>query len=243
MTKCPKCGAEAYARDLYSNGYYCFPSRGGCGTKFPVEIKIINELYTHKIPDNRFLRNTTCGVFHDYYISKTNGGSNFSNLIINIKYYATDEIVKEVANIICSDLKKILSFDFYKEKQVSVITVPRSKPDNFWRESELQFRTAVRLGIQNIENIVDKTNSIIRVKETKTTHLSHRDIPGNNGDEPYPGITKDTCEFTGNIDGEHVILIDDIYTESKGVDEDCIQFLRDQGAKSVLLYTLGMTKK
>lgn len=242
IAKCPKCGAIAYARDLYSNGYYCFPNKGGCGTKFPVEIQIINGLHTHKIPVSTFLKNTTCGVFHNYYISKANGGSDFSKLIIGIKYYATDHIVNEVANIIHCDLKKILSFDFYKEKQVSVITVPRSKPDNFWKKSELQFRTAVRLGIQGIENIVDKTNSIVRIKETKTTHLSHLDIPENKGDEPYPGITKDTCEFKDNVNGEHVILIDDIYTECKGIDEDCIQFLQNQGAESVLLYTLGMTK-
>lgn len=42
--------------------------------------------------------------------------------------------------------------------------------------------------------------------------------------------------------GKNIILIDDIYTECKGIDEDCIQFLLDYGARNVILYTLGMTK-
>lgn len=125
---------------------------------------------------------------------------------------------------------------------VCILVVPRSKPDSFWRDEELQFRNAVMIAIKDLQNAVDGTNAIKRIVETKTTHLAHLDISTNNGPTPYPGITQDTCELNMNVNGRDIILVDDIYTENKGVDEDCIQFLLNKKARSVSLYTLGMTK-
>lgn len=238
---CPKCGVPAYARDRFSNGHYCFPSQGGCGTKFPIEIKMVNGLYCHQLPINNFLNVSITAFFHDFYISKANGGSPFSELILAIKSHATDDVRNDIANIVREDLKKILMIDFYRGKTVYIFVVPRSKPDSFWREEELQFRSAVMVGIKDLQNVIDGTNAIKRVVETQTTHLAHLDIQ-NNGAAPYPGITQDTCEFNMNICGKDVILIDDIYTENKGIDEDCIQFLINKKAGSISLYTLGMTK-
>ena len=133
-----------------------------------------------------------------------------------------------------------------------MIAVPRSKPDDFWQSQELQFRPAISLGLKNsnhnVQNsdekwMIDGTKYITRIEATQTTHKALLNDPTNTGPEPYIGITRDTCQLDGDVSGKNIILIDDIYTENKGIDEDCIQFLLDNGAADVILYTLGRTKK
>lgn len=243
---------KAYKRDKFSNGYYCFPSQGGCGTKFPVKIENINGLFCHILPKNSFLKKEITAYFHDYYITAKDGGSEFSNMILSIKSNGTDAVKYSISKIISEDLDRILKInDIYLRSRPIVIAVPRSKPDSFWKDCELQFRPAILMGVkkskyfvkgENTPWLIDGINYLTRVLETKTTHLSHSYDPKNCGPEPYPGITKDTCRLNGNIFGKNIILIDDIYTECKGIDEDCIQFLLDYGARNVILYTLGMTK-
>lgn len=251
--KCPKCGAFAYARDHFGNGHYCFPNQGGCGTKFPVKIENINGLFCHIIPTNKFLRKEINAYFHDYYITARKGGGEFSDMILDIKNNGTDTVKCNISNIIAKDLDKIIEINkVYQKERPIVLAVPRSKPDSFWKRCELQFRPTILMGLErslwtingkNDRWMVNGTHYLIRILETKTTHLAHLDIPTNNGPEPYPGITKDTCQLTGDVLEKSIILIDDIYTEGKGIDEDCIQFLLDNGADNVILYTLGMTKR
>jgi orotate phosphoribosyltransferase-like protein len=115
----------------------------------------------------------------------------------------------------------------------------------------------VREGSSKIEGVVDCLNAIVRVKNTLTTHMKknqgkdnfiymyspHGEITENDGSQPYPGITRDTCKIDdSNIVEKYVILVDDIYTRGCNIDEDCIQFLYDNGAKKVLLYTIGFTQ-
>ncbi|MEG1500016.1 MAG: hypothetical protein RR400_03015 [Clostridia bacterium] len=95
---------------------------------------------------------------------------------------------------------------------------------------------ADNLGFQNC------CDAIKRVKDTKTTHNWRLDH--NTGNNPYVGITKDTCEFKGNkIKGKNIILVDDIYTEGVNVAEDCIQTLLDLGATNVIMYVVAKTAK
>lgn len=84
---------------------------------------------------------------------------------------------------------------------------------------------------------------IKRHTDTKTTHLMNTKNGDMNktGDAPYPGITGKTCSLHGNVNGKNVILIDDIYTYGVNIDEDCAQFLFDNGARNVVLYTLCKT--
>jgi hypothetical protein len=251
--KCPECGVIAYARDYYSNGHYCFPNQGGCGAKFPVKIDKINGLFCHTIPTNNFLHKDITAFFHDFYIPAKDGGGKFSDMILAIKSNGTDAVKRDIAKIIGDDLDKILKANKgYLEKQPIVVAVPRSKPDNFWQSSELQFRPAISMGLEKSIYIVkgsdekwmiDGTQYLTRTAPTQTTHRAHLEEPENVGPPPYPGITSNTCLLDGNIADKNIILIDDIYTENKGIDEDCIQFLLDIGAANVILYTLGMTKR
>lgn len=83
----------------------------------------------------------------------------------------------------------------------------------------------------------------MRHTNTKTTHI-HKNLPGfdNCGSEPYVGITNDTCHINADVVRDKtVILIDDIYTKTVNVDEDCIQALYDAGAARVVFYAVAYT--
>ena len=41
--------------------------------------------------------------------------------------------------------------------------------------------------------------------------------------------------------GKDILLIDDIYTKTVNIDEDAIQALLDNGARSVFFYAIGKT--
>jgi len=83
-------------------------------------------------------------------------------------------------------------------------------------------------------------NCIKRYKNTRTTHRN-RSGHGGDGRTPYPGITKDTCYIANDVKGKDILLIDDVYTNTINVDEDAIQALLDNGAKSVIFYSIGKT--
>ena len=66
----------------------------------------------------------------------------------------------------------------------------------------------------------------------------------NDGERPYPGITKETCRINADmIRDQNVILIDDIYTSGVNIDEDCIQVLFESGAKGVMFYAVAYTRR
>ena len=60
---------------------------------------------------------------------------------------------------------------------------------------------------------------------------------------PYAGITNDTCTLSDSIVGKNILLIDDLYTKTINIDEDCLQALIDKGAKQVYFYSVGKTIK
>ena len=94
-------------------------------------------------------------------------------------------------------------------------------------------------------SVIDGTDCIFRHTSTKMTHL-RKPVSNfeNTGSEPYPGITKDTCDIQNEyIKGRTVILIDDIYTKTVNVDEDCIQALYDAGAARVVFYAVAYTNR
>ena len=54
-------------------------------------------------------------------------------------------------------------------------------------------------------------------------------------------MTKDTCSISDDVIGKDILLIDDLYTKTVNIDEDCIQALLDKGARSVIFYSIGKT--
>jgi len=255
-SQCPLCGAKAFDKSRYS-GYYCFPRLGGCGMSSPINIDNYKGLLSFRIENNEFMDKQINAYAHGLYIPyKSSYASDLTRLILDIKGSTVCDIdaVKEKASaIIKNDLDLIItSIDKYKKSRPIIISMTRSKPDNFWEEHALQFRVSISMALKNSSVKIKKSNEIWaidgvnyikRIKETQTTHLAHSKISKNNGPAPYRGITKDTCILNGDINNKYIILIDDIYTPNVCVDEDCIQYLYDNGARDVLLYVLGITIK
>ncbi|MBS1920944.1 MAG: amidophosphoribosyltransferase [Bacteroidetes bacterium] len=154
--------------------------------------------------------------------------------------FRIQEAQQELLRILLNDLPNVLSQ--INVNSLTVCVVPRAKADNTYRPNQLLFKATVRNAVNRLgNNFIDGTNFIERHTNTKTTHL-RRPMEGfvNDGSEPYPGISIDTCNFV-NINGRDILLIDDIYTKTVNIDEDMVQALLSCGANSVAFYAIGNT--
>ncbi|MBE7644806.1 amidophosphoribosyltransferase [Tenacibaculum finnmarkense genomovar ulcerans] len=203
----------------------------------------------YSINSNDFLTTTVNAYFHTtfYGYGKT-GNPDFLNILKNDFHHNwsaknLSDSVEVLENIVLSDLADIQSIN---NKNLTVCVVPRSKTITSYNNNQLLFQETVKKVIRKFPNtkLVDGSGFIERHINTKTTHLRRPTVGFiNDGSEPYQGISKDTCTFDKRIEGKDILLIDDIYTETVGIDEDMIQALFDNGAKSVIFYCVGKTKK
>ena len=146
--------------------------------------------------------------------------------------------VQELRNVLLEDLPRILQT--LQLKSLIVCVVPRAKKN--YQPNQLLFKTTVCKVVNQLAGFYDGTDYIIRHTNTRTTHLRFGTPNYNNdGEEPYPGITADTCNISNNIRGKNILLIDDIYTKTVNIDEDAIQSLLYRGAQSVVFYAVGRT--
>jgi hypothetical protein len=143
-----------------------------------------------------------------------------------------------LVQILMVDLPQILNNS--AKNNLTVCVVPRAKAETSYSPHQLLFKQAVKTAINLLNGFSDGTTYIIRHTNTRTTHLD-RSGYGGDGDLPYPGITKKTCAISEYVNGKNILLIDDLYTESINIDEDAIQALFDNGANSVVFYSLGKT--
>ncbi|WP_407532432.1 hypothetical protein [Elizabethkingia miricola] len=146
--------------------------------------------------------------------------------------FTLDEAKNKVKEIITKDLLEIKKL---YDLKLTVCIVPRSKPLAKYNHNQLKFSEAIKEFVNEHTEFYDGTNYIQRIVETPVTHLT-RDYSS-----VTVGVTKETCSISGEVNGKDIILIDDIYTESVNIIEDAIQALFDNGAKSVILYTVGKT--
>lgn len=186
-----------------------------------------------------------------FYHSDYQGGGRWrmpgtiENLICTIKNDITPYTVqtlinaaKRLALILEEDMPEVLRLSGKQSLRVCVI--PRSKREDSYRKNQLCLRGTIQLVTQRLNGFVDGTHDIIRHTDTSTTHLA-RSGNGGLGELPYVGITKDTCNISDDVIGQDILLIDDLYTKTVNIDEDCIQALLDKGAKSVVFYSVGKT--
>ncbi|MCZ6168579.1 hypothetical protein [Campylobacter ureolyticus] len=204
-------------------------------------------MYKFEIQSNRYLKNSMIGYYDRDMESLYVGGETPMHTLKNMKLNTSVQELLDAKNEMKSAIKKFLvRFAFSgDDDKIYVCIVPRSKAS--FNEKQLYFKKAVQESVKefNLPNhILDGTDFIIRVKDTKTTHIK-RELAGfdNIGSEPYPGIAKDTCRFHFPIKGKQILLIDDIYTIGCNVDEDFIQTLYDFGASRVFFYAVGRTVK
>lgn len=199
------------------------------------------------IQPNRYLMQSVQGFYHTEF-----GGvdlPNNPNFLYKIKNdphhnwteFRINEAQQQLLDILLTDLPEV--FSQINRIPLTVCVVPRSKADNTYRPNQLLFKATVRNAVNQLGgNFIDGTNFIERHTNTKTTHL-RRPMEGfvNDGSEPYPGISLDTCTFSGNVKSKDILLIDDIYTRTVNIDEDMIQSLFNCGVNSVAFYAIGNT--
>lgn len=199
------------------------------------------------IKKNNFLKKDTVGYYHQIYTGfRQPNNPDFLNTLKNT--FATEvqeKLIKardQVVEILMEDLPGII--EEMDMPNCMLVCVPRAKSLESYSKTQLMLKDAVKIVANNIQGIIDGTDCIRRVKDTQTTHL--RNVPNisNNGPVPYPGITVDTCEIDkARLMDQNIILIDDIYTKTVNIDEDCIQALLDNGAKKILFYSIGYTRR
>lgn len=188
--------------------------------------------------NGQYLKCNIQGYYHTNYIGYRNlGNPDYLNDLKNNFNNFTNEKLLNAANQLYGVLKTNLSqFD----KSLTICVIPRSKAENTYSNYQLLFKKVIQILINEL-GFNDGSNYIIRHTDTRTTHLSRSQHGGGNGDMPYPGITKNTCNISSEVKNKDILLIDDIYTNGVNIDEDAIQALLDNGAKSVIFYAVGKT--
>lgn len=207
-------------------------------------------MLTFEIAKNNYLtKSNIVGYCHQEYLGfNIEGNPDFINILKNTfgntPIYKLNQARNTVERILNEDLKWIIKKHNFEN--CVCIPIPRAQELRTYTSNQLLFRKAVSNVARVLEFAEDGTEYIVREKNTRTTHLAKAVNEGryeeNYGELPYPGITKDTCNIRKNyIEGKNILLIDDIYTKTVNIDEDCIQALFDSGAKQVIFYSIGYT--
>lgn len=209
--------------------------------------------YTHPQTNNRVRGQFISKSINAFYHSDYQGGNaerretigTVENIITTLKNQfqdKSDDVLiktgKKLIEILEKDLPKVLQKT--GKNNLTICIIPRAKALTFYANNQLVFKQAVTIVAKKLNSFSDGTGYIIRHTDTRTTHLD-RSGYGGDGDLPYPGITKKTCTISDDVKGKDILLIDDLYTETVNIDEDAIQALLDNGANSVVFYSLGKT--
>jgi len=165
----------------------------------------------------------------------------FKNDIVRYSESNLNEAQECLKQILLTDLPKIATA--YNNENFRICVIPRAKQEQYYDRDQKLFRQTIQSVIKELQFFEDGTHDIIRHTDTVTTHLSHKNNSnGGNGDLPYIGITKDTCAISDKIRDKNILLIDDLYTKTVGIDEDAIQALYENGARKVVFYSIGRTE-
>ena len=200
------------------------------------------------IEANQFLSRNVPGYFHaDFHGAGQPGNPDFLYKLKNDPHHKWSQ---QHIRYAISDLNAVPGIDLpeiIKQVEASTLTVcvvPRAKTETSYRPNQLLFKATVEVYARSAPGFADGSSFIIRHTNTRTTHL-RQPIEGfeNDGRMPYPGISLDTCNFSTQIKGRDILLVDDIYTKTVNIDEDMVQALFDNGARSVVFYAIGNTAR
>lgn len=195
------------------------------------------------IRPNSYLQQETRAFYHTDYVGRKKPGNpdyinTLKNTYGNFSTAILTNAVQELETALLEDLSEI--FQLLQLNSLTVCVVSRAKVN--YQANQLLFKSTVRDIISELNGFYDGTDYIERHTNTRTTHLPPNTPNYNNdGSEPYPGITTDTCNISSNVTDQDVLLIDDLYTKTVNIDEDSIQALLDKDAHSVNFYAVGRT--
>ena len=199
------------------------------------------------IKPNQFLERSIQAFYHSDY----QGGSDeqrettgtVENVICSLKNQfnsTTENTLQKAAGKLTefleTDLPQILKET--GKYSLTVCVIPRAKAN--YQNNQLLFKATISSVVDTLNNFENGTNYITRHTDTRTTHMNKKGY-GGDGEIPYSGITKGTCNISDEVKGKDILLIDDLYTKSVNIDEDAIQALLDKGANSVVFYAIGKT--
>lgn len=196
---------------------------------------------------NSYLSKPTTAFFHVPYTRMGNPGNpdylnDLKNTFNNFSENKLRSAAQELQNALLEDLPLISRS--LSVNPIVVCVVPRAKAENAYRPNQQLFRATVQEVIRLAHDLVDGTSYLRRHTNTKTTHLRNPvHNYKNDGSEPYPGITEQTCDISNEIAGKNILLIDDIYTPGVNIDEDAINALLNTGAKTVSFYAVGKVQR
>lgn len=194
---------------------------------------------------NEYLCRNTRAFYHVPYVRFGNPENPdylnaLKNTFNNFAKHKLMSAAQELQGVLLGDLPQILQSSGFE--MMAVCVVPRAKAENSYHANQFLFNSTVRTSIRQLEGFEDGTSYIRRHTNTRTTHLRNP-VPNynNDGPEPFPGITAQTCDISANVRGKNILLVDDIYTPHVNVDEDAIQALLNAGAYTVIFYAVGKT--
>lgn len=206
-------------------------------------------MHEFHIECNRFLTTKRVLAYHNTYYRgyRQPGNPDYLNTLKNTFGNESPDSLwdarKQLSDILKTDLPRIrININC---NSIYVCVVPRAKAECIYSQIQLYFKKTVQDVVQNMEHsgLIDGTDFIRRHTNTRTTHL-RREIQNYNNDglDPYPGITEETCDISEGTQGKNILLIDDIYTPGVNIDEDAIQALFAKGANSVVFYAIAKTQ-
>lgn len=202
-------------------------------------------MHQFQIHANEYLKSTTRGYYHVPYVRMGNPGNpdyinDLKNTYNNYSANKLSAATNSLHQVLAIDIPKI--YEQLGHNELTVCVVPRAKAESEYHQNQQLFRRVVSDFSKTFKGTIDGTQYILRHTNTKTTHLRNP-IPNytNDGPQPYPGITEQTCTLSPQIKRQHVLLIDDIYTYGVNIDEDAINALLNTGARSVTFYAIGKT--
>ena len=201
-----------------------------------------------KMEANQFLSRDVPGYFHADFRGASHPGN--PDFLYKFKNDPHHNWTQQHLQYATNDLNGVLRVDFpeimrqVNHEPLTVCVVPRAKADTAYRPDQLLFRSTVGAYARSASGFGDGSGFIMRHTNTRTTHL-RRPVDGleNDGRMLYPGIASDTCNFSTHISGRDILLVDDIYTRTVNIDEDMVQALLDNGARSVVFYAIGNTPR
>ena len=198
-----------------------------------------------EIPANQYLHKNTRAFYCVPYVRMGNPGNpDYLNTLKNTfnKFEASklNPAAQELKSVLLKDFPLILQS--LRLKTIMVFVVPRAKAEESYHANQLLFKSTVCSVVGQLHGFEDGTSHMRRHSNTKTTHLKKpMKNYDNDGPEPYPGITTQTCDISVNVKGRDILLVDDIYTPAVNIDEDAIEALINAGAHSVTFYAVGKT--
>lgn len=200
-------------------------------------------MYQFNILASKYLQQNILAFYHADYVGHLQPGNpdyinTLKNTYNNCPEPKLNIAKQELEKVLLEDLPQV--FQILQLNSLTVCVVPRAKAEANYQPDQLLFKSTIRDVVNRLNGFYDGTNYIIRHTNTRTTHLPASTPNYNNdGQMPCPGITTHTCYISNNVQGRDILLIDDLYTRTVNIDEDAIQALLRNGARSVTLYTVG----